>query len=72
MAENSSNYSGVLSLPVLLTVLFFYLKLTHQIDWYWWWVWSPMLFELGFILGVLIIAIAVIGVAALFDYFGGN
>jgi hypothetical protein len=30
----------------LLTLLFIYLKLTHQIDWYWIWVASPILIVL--------------------------
>jgi len=30
------------SLATLLTVLFVGLKLTHYIDWSWWWVLSPL------------------------------
>lgn len=28
----------------LLTLMFIYLKLTGQVDWGWWAVWSPMIF----------------------------
>lgn len=28
-------------LPTLLVVMFMYLKLTKQVDWSWWWVFSP-------------------------------
>ena len=31
----------------LLTILFVGLKLTHYIDWSWWWVLSPTLFQFG-------------------------
>ena len=37
----------------LLTLLFVGLKLTHYIDWSWWWVLSPTLFQVG--LGLLIL-----------------
>ncbi len=39
MAESSS---GGIGLPGLLAVLFIGLKLTHYIDWSWWWVLSPI------------------------------
>jgi len=29
----------------LLFLMFIYLKITHQIDWSWWWVWSPFIYE---------------------------
>lgn len=32
-----------LGFPQLLTLLFIWLKLTNQIDWYWIWVISPIL-----------------------------
>jgi hypothetical protein len=31
-----------------LTLLFIGLKLTHQIDWAWWWVVSPILIVIAF------------------------
>ena len=36
-----------LSFLSLLTILFVGLKLTHYIDWSWWWVLSPTLFQIG-------------------------
>lgn len=36
----SIRFSGLLT--TLLTVLFVGLKLTHYIDWSWWWVLSPL------------------------------
>ena len=34
--------SGGIGLAGLLTVLFVGLKLTHYIDWSWWWVLAPL------------------------------
>jgi len=39
----------------LLTILFVGLKLTHYIDWSWWWVLSPTLFQIGLGLSVLLV-----------------
>lgn len=36
-----------------LTLLFIYLKLTGQVEWGWWAVWSPMI--LGFLYGWLVL-----------------
>lgn len=36
-----------MSLGVILFLIFLVLKLIHQIDWSWWWVFSPLLVELG-------------------------
>ena len=37
----------------LLTILFIGLKLTHYIDWSWWWVLSPLWIPSAFILSIL-------------------
>jgi hypothetical protein len=46
----------------LLTLLFITLKLTHVIDWSWWWVLSPIWINiiLGIILILIIVAIAIL------------
>ena len=48
-------------LLTLLTVLFVALKLTHQIDWSWWWVlapvWAPIALVLLILAGVLAIVV---------------
>jgi len=52
-----SSHSGV-GLPGMLTVLFVGLKLTHYIDWSWWWVLSPMMIPFAFwLLLVLLLAL---------------
>jgi Transmembrane Fragile-X-F protein len=52
-AEKSS--SGGIGFGGLLTVLFVGLKLTHYIDWSWWWVLSPLW------IGVVIVLVLVAG-----------
>jgi hypothetical protein len=37
-----SKYTEGLTITDLLLVLFIGLKITHQIDWSWWWVMSPL------------------------------
>lgn len=46
----------------MLTILFIGLKLTHYIDWNWFWVLSPILIQLIIILCILIILIIAYGV----------
>lgn len=55
--DKSSSSSGT-SLSGLLTVAFVVLKLTHYIDWSWWWVLSPVWISVVlviFLIGVLIL-----------------
>jgi len=47
-----------LSFLSLLTILFVGLKLTNHIDWSWWWVLSPTLFQIG--LGFLVLLVVFI------------
>lgn len=51
----------------LLTVLFIGLKLTHYVDWSWWWVLSPIWIPLAIVLGVVVFFLVILGVAKLFD-----
>jgi hypothetical protein len=54
-----SDSGGGVGLFGLLTIVFITLKLTHFIDWSWWWVLSPILIPLT-ILGILgIVAIVI-------------
>lgn len=43
----------------LLTIVFIVLKLTHVIDWSWWWVLAPL--WVSFILGVLFFGLFILG-----------
>lgn len=61
MSDNSSSSSsGGIGFCGLLTVLFIGLKLTHYIDWSWWWVLSPL--WIGFALVLAICAVVVGGI----------
>lgn len=55
--SDTNNASGGLGLSSILTIVFVVLKLTHNIDWSWWWVLSPTLIVAG--LSVLVIGLAV-------------
>jgi len=48
--ENVESSSSCIGLSGMLTVLFVGLKLTHYIDWSWWWVLSPTLIPIGLLL----------------------
>ena len=52
MAKDSGSSGGGMGLGSVLLVVFIVLKLTHVIDWSWWWVLSPM--WIGALLWVLI------------------
>jgi hypothetical protein len=55
MSDSSYNSSGV-GLPMLVFIIFLILKLTHNIDWSWWWVTSPLWISFG--LAVILIVFA--------------
>lgn len=57
----SKNSSGGIGATGLLLIVFIVLKLTHVIDWSWWWVLSPLWIDIG----VWIIIILIAGVIAL-------
>ncbi len=52
----SNNSNGGIGFGGLLTIVFITLKLTGYIDWSWWWVLSPI--WIGFLVVLVIIAIA--------------
>ena len=67
--KRRSSTGGGLGLPMLLFIIFLILKLTHVIDWSWWWVTAPLWIAVG--LGILfflfigfVLFLAVIGVAS--------
>lgn len=59
-SNSSSNSSGGIGFVGLLTILFIALKLTHVIDWSWWWVLSPLWISAAFAAVVLLIIGAVV------------
>lgn len=58
--SNNSSPSGGEGFPTLLLMAFIILKLTHVIDWSWWWVLSPFWIPLGIWLIVLAVSLPAI------------
>jgi hypothetical protein len=46
---------GGINFVGLLTIVFITLKLTHFIDWNWWWVLSPMWIPMAVIIGLFVL-----------------
>ena len=65
MSSSSSSSSGI-SFTGALTVLFIGLKLTHVINWSWWWVLSPIWISFLITIAFLIILLIAAIVAGLF------
>jgi hypothetical protein len=65
--SSKSAASGGIGTIGLLGVLFVGLKLTHQIDWSWWWVTLPFWGAIGLVLSILVLAVTGAGVILLVD-----
>jgi hypothetical protein len=57
VSDSSSSSAGGIGFTGLLAIVFITLKLTHVIDWSWWWVLSPL--WIGAIVGIVLFAIAI-------------
>jgi hypothetical protein len=53
--SSSSSSSGGIGFTGALTILFIGLKLTHVINWSWWWVLSPIWISLLILLFILLV-----------------
>lgn len=57
MSSQNNSGGGGIGLGGVLFVTFLILKLTHVIDWSWWWVtaplWVPVVFVIAFVVLVL-------------------
>ena len=53
--NNSTATGGGISFCGLLFIVFLVLKLTHVIDWSWWWVTAPLWGGVALALGILLI-----------------
>jgi len=65
MGNVSSSSSGGIGFLGLLTVAFVVLKLIGQIDWSWWWIFSPILIPAAF--GVFILLLIICGLSGIFN-----
>ncbi|MGV0919751.1 hypothetical protein ACTS94_05090 [Empedobacter falsenii] len=55
--SNNTSSEGI-GFTGVLTIVFVVLKLTHTIDWSWWWVLAPIWIPLGiFLIGLIIFII---------------
>jgi hypothetical protein len=62
VAEIEAKASGGIGFLGLLTVLFVGLKLTHNIDWSWFWVLAPLVVPLAIWLAIIAVLAVVIAV----------
>lgn len=60
--ESNNTVAGGSLLPTLLLVLFIGLKLTHYIDWSWWWIFSPIWIPFGVIICAFILVAIILGI----------
>ena len=44
-----------ISLSIILFIVFLVLKLTHVIDWNWWWIFSPLWIPVALVIIALIV-----------------
>lgn len=59
MSEKEQANDGI-GFTGLLTIVFIILKLTHAINWSWWWVLAPVWISAGLTILLLIFALAVL------------
>ena len=60
--NSTTTYVSGISFTGLLFITFLVLKLTHIIDWSWWWVTCPLWGGIAIILGIILIVFVVIGI----------
>lgn len=66
MSESAStSTNGGVSFLGLLTLLFITLKLTGYIAWSWTWVLAPLWIPIALLLGIIAVALLVIGIVKL-------
>lgn len=58
-SKSGSSSSGGLGCGTVLFLIFVVLKLTHMIDWSWWWVTAPIWIPVGLYLLVILFGVSV-------------
>ena len=69
MNNKTFSSSGGVGFLGLLTILFIGLKLTGYITWSWWWVLSPLWIQLAIVLGLVLVAVILYGIAGVLNWF---
>jgi uncharacterized membrane protein YdbT with pleckstrin-like domain len=59
MSEVSHQRSGGIGFAGLLTLIFITLKLTHYIEWSWWWVLSPVWITAALAILIILVVLCV-------------
>jgi len=62
----SEETNGGTNITGILLIIFIVLKLTHNIDWSWWWVLSPLWIPIAGILAVVILTALIVGIMEAF------
>jgi hypothetical protein len=62
----SKETNGGTNITGILLIIFIVLKLTHNIDWSWWWVLSPLWIPIAGILAVVILTALIVGIMEAF------
>ena len=57
MSTSNNSTGGGIGFCGLLSIVFIILKLTHYIDWSWWWVLSPLWIPLAVMLSIFSIVL---------------
>ena len=61
MSDTNSSGGGI-GLGGATFIVFLVLKLTHVIDWSWWWVTAPLWIPAGIVLGIFALAALAVGI----------
>lgn len=59
MEDKKTIVKGGVGFPGLLTIAFIILKLCGVITWSWFWVLSPLIFAVGFVILLVVIALII-------------
>jgi len=62
MSKESNSTSGI-SFFTVLFIVFLILKLTHTIDWSWWWVTAPLW---GGVAAVILVLVLIVMISVIF------
>ena len=61
-ARSDRRVSNGIGMPWVLFFIFLVLKLTHTVDWSWWWVTAPLWITYSIGVAIILIALVVVGV----------